>query len=287
MYSIVLFIVERSFNGFLGSGEIPTWAVERIAATSASGIRPVNVYEVRKVEPVALSDQILEAIARSNQREADISTVEAVYDGVSQLQDEIDAILRSHHTDVRGQMRPASPQAGSGADRRSLAESGPVRTTVTSLGSTPSRSEDDLPIGVVGGDHVVGGLTGAPLHEPQSPVDEAIAVREPRLVQLRTEIVVVEDERGSVDQPEQESDGPEEVGRIAALDDGEATPPACFQAEGESGEEGVDVLKDEGGPRAARGIGPVFVEFDLVESVRTTGRPAPLGRPRRPRTRAR
>ena len=40
---MVLFMVETSFNGFFGSGEIPTSAVERIAATSASGMRPVNV----------------------------------------------------------------------------------------------------------------------------------------------------------------------------------------------------------------------------------------------------
>ena len=43
MYSMVLFMVETSFSGFFGSGEIPTSAEESIAATSASGIRPVNV----------------------------------------------------------------------------------------------------------------------------------------------------------------------------------------------------------------------------------------------------
>ena len=43
MYSMVLFMVDRSFNGFLGSGEIPTSAVDKMADTSASGIRPVNV----------------------------------------------------------------------------------------------------------------------------------------------------------------------------------------------------------------------------------------------------
>ena len=66
-------------------------------------------------------------------------------------------------------------------------------------------------------------LHGAPLHAPQSPVDELVAVRKPGLVQLRAEVVVIEDESGSVKQPEEEADGPEEVGRIAALDDGEAT----------------------------------------------------------------
>ena len=70
MYSIVLFIVERSFNGFLGSGEIPRSAVERMAATSASGMRPVNVTHSERSRRSAQSDEIVEAIARSDQRES-------------------------------------------------------------------------------------------------------------------------------------------------------------------------------------------------------------------------
>ena len=97
------------------------------------------------------------------------------------------------------------------------------------------------------------------------PVDESITVREPRLVQLGTEIVVIEDERGSVEQPKQQSDGPEEVGWIAALDDGEATPQACLEAEHEGGEEGVEIFEDEGRARSAGSIGSVLVELDSVE----------------------
>ena len=58
---------------------------------------------------------------------------------VSQLEDEIDAILRTHHADVGNHVGRDRRRAGSGAVRLSLAESGPVRTTVTSAGSTPSR----------------------------------------------------------------------------------------------------------------------------------------------------
>ena len=76
---------------------------------------------------------------------------------------------------------------------RSRFKSGPVRTTVTPAGSTPSRLSDDLSVGVIGGDHVVRRVHGASLHEPEYPIDEVIAVREPRLVQLRTEVVMVED----------------------------------------------------------------------------------------------
>ena len=52
-------------------------------------------------------------------------------------------------------------------------------------------------------------------------------------------------------QPKQEPDGPEEVGRIAALDDGEPTAQACSEAEDEGGEERVDVFEDEGDARSA------------------------------------
>ena len=36
--------------------------------------------------------------------------------------------------------------------------------------------------------------------------------------------------------PKQESDGPEEIRWIATLDDGEATPQACFETEHQGGE---------------------------------------------------
>ena len=42
MYSIVLFIVDTSLSGFLGSGDRPTSAVDMTRATSSSGTRPVN-----------------------------------------------------------------------------------------------------------------------------------------------------------------------------------------------------------------------------------------------------
>ena len=42
MYSIVLFIVQNSLSWFFGSGEIPTSAVDRMAATVSSGTLPVN-----------------------------------------------------------------------------------------------------------------------------------------------------------------------------------------------------------------------------------------------------
>ena len=58
--------------------------------------------------------------------------------------------------------------------------------------------------------------------------------------------MVIEDERGSVKHPKQEPDGPEEVRWIATLDDGEATAHARSEAEEQGGDEGVDVLENEG-----------------------------------------
>ena len=43
MYSIVLFIVEMSFNGFIGSGDSPMAAVDRYCATTPRSAIPVNV----------------------------------------------------------------------------------------------------------------------------------------------------------------------------------------------------------------------------------------------------
>ena len=42
MYSIVLFIVDTSLSGFLGSGERPASAVDMMRMTCSSGARPVN-----------------------------------------------------------------------------------------------------------------------------------------------------------------------------------------------------------------------------------------------------
>ena len=40
MYSMVLFIVDRSLSGFFGSGHSPMSAVDSAVATNSSGTRP-------------------------------------------------------------------------------------------------------------------------------------------------------------------------------------------------------------------------------------------------------
>ena len=48
MYSSVLFIVETSLSGFLGSGDKPMSAVESTLVTTSSGTRPVKVTKSSK-----------------------------------------------------------------------------------------------------------------------------------------------------------------------------------------------------------------------------------------------
>ena len=52
--------------------------------------------------------------------------------------------------------------------------------------------------------------------------------------------------------PKEEADGPEEVGRVAALDDGESTPQTCLEAQREGGKKGVQVLNEKRCARSAR-----------------------------------
>jgi hypothetical protein len=73
-----------------------------------------------------------------------------------------------------------------------------------------------------------------------------MAVGKPRLVQLWTEIVVVEDESRPVKHSEEEPDRPEEIGWIAALDGHEATAQARPEAQDEGGEERIEVFQYEG-----------------------------------------
>ena len=165
-------------------------------------------------------DQIFEAVACPDECKANVTTTQLVHDDVCQLQHQIDAILRSHHADVRNQIRLVSLQARfRGGGPMESGRVGPGADHCDVRGVDAVAPQNDLSIGVVGGDHVIRRPDRAPLHKPQGSVDEPIAVREPRLVQLGAKIVVIKDERGSVKHPEQEPDGPEDVRWIAALDD--------------------------------------------------------------------
>ena len=124
MYSIVLFMVDRSFNGFLGSGEMPTSAVDKMARHVRVRDTPGERDEVREAEAFAQRHEVVEAIARSDEGKADVATAQAMHHVIRQLHDEVDAILRPHHPQVGGHVGRGAPEArvrlrwdGAGSDR--------------------------------------------------------------------------------------------------------------------------------------------------------------------------
>ena len=112
MYSIVLFIVDRSFRGFFGSGESPTSAVERIFLTSSSGALPGELDMAVQLEFVSERHELVEAVARADDREGDVLTAQVMHHDVGGAHHDVDAVLRAHDADVRGEELPAAPQFG-------------------------------------------------------------------------------------------------------------------------------------------------------------------------------
>ena len=112
MYSMVLFMVDTSLSGFFGSGDSPTSAVDRICATSSSGARPVNSTWPGQAQLVAQRHQLVEAVARADQRERDVVAAELVHHDVGGPHHDVDAVLRPHDADVGGQEPAAAAQLG-------------------------------------------------------------------------------------------------------------------------------------------------------------------------------
>ena len=141
MYSIVLFIVDTSLSGFFGSGDRPTSAVDMMLRDQLVR-RPAGELDVPgQAQLVAQRHQLVEAVARADQREGDVVAAELVHHDVGGPHHDVHAVLRAHDADVRGQV-PAAPALAPGpaGPRWSLSGSGPVRTTVTSPGALPLRS---------------------------------------------------------------------------------------------------------------------------------------------------
>ena len=133
MYSIDLFIVDTSLSGFLGSGERPTSAVDRMRLTSSSGARPVNSTWPARPSSSRSATSSSKQSPEPIKRERDVVAAELVHDDVGGPHHDVDPVLRSHHADVRGQV-PAAPalrrvglaapqpvRVGAGADDRDVA----------------------------------------------------------------------------------------------------------------------------------------------------------------------
>ena len=125
----------------------------------------------------------------------------------------------------------------------------------------------DLPVGIVGGDHVIRGPVRPALQRPQSAVGQPGAFREPGFVELGAQIVVVENELRPVQGAEEHGDRPEDVRWVARLQHSEPARSAGLEGQPERGEERVHVLVDEAETAAAGRVRPVLVEPDGIEDL--------------------
>ena len=112
--------------------------------------------ELREIEVIAQGDQVLEAIARPDEREADVTTADLAHDDVGELQHEVDAILWSHHADVCNQIALVALRCRIGDD--GAMESGRIGTGADDRnlrGIDAVTARDELSVGVVRRDDVV------------------------------------------------------------------------------------------------------------------------------------
>ena len=225
MYSMVLFIVDRSFSGFKRVGR-------------QSGVRggqdprdqlvrcPAGEFHVAgQAQLVAQRDQVVKAIPGSDQRERDVVAVQFVHDHVGSPDDVVHAVLRPHDADVGGE-EPAPPaQLGVGRAASQPLRIGPGAHDGDVLGNLPLRVSARMPVGVVGRDHMVRGPVRPALQGAQHPVGQPRAAREARLVKLGTQVVVVEHEPGPVDGAQGQGDRPKDIRWVAGLNHVEPPGP--------------------------------------------------------------
>src|SRR5690348_1566733 len=79
--------------------------------------------------------------------------------------------------------------------------------------------------------------------------------------------MVVEHEPGAMPELEEEAYGPEDVGRVAALNSAEAAAPGGLERQAQGGQERVGILSDERNGAAPGTIGPVLVDLDSVDDL--------------------
>ena len=211
--------------------------------------------------------QIVEAVSRADQREGDVIAAQLMDHDVRGPHHDVDSVLRAHDTDVRREETAAPAQLGTGlaAPQMLWIRAGADHRDVSR--GLAAAGDGDVPVGVVGGDHLVRGTVRPALQRPQSPVREPGAARETRLEELGGQVMVIENEPGAVNGPQGQRDRPEDVGRIAGLHRRE--PSGSSRPERQPGrrEERVGVLSDEAELAAARRVGPVLVQLHTVDDL--------------------
>ena len=126
MYSIVLFIVDTSLSGFLGSGDRPTSAVDRMRRDQLVRRPAGELHVAGQAQLVPQRHQVVEAVALADQREGDVVAAHLMHHDVGGPHHDVDAVLRSHDADVGGEEPPAPAQLRVGRGRAAAAP-GPGR----------------------------------------------------------------------------------------------------------------------------------------------------------------
>ena len=156
------------FHRFVHGGEIVQWVLRirrdpnvgggEDGRNLSIGDPPGERDEFSQVESFAQPHEVVEAVSRSDKGELDVTTAEAMYHVIRQLDDEVHSILRTHDPKVCSQV---GCRATEGWVRLRATESGEIGTGtnhrhVRLVHAIPP--ESDLSVGVIGGDHVVRGL---------------------------------------------------------------------------------------------------------------------------------
>ena len=184
---------------------------------------------------------------------------------------DVHAVLRPHDTDVRGQVAAAPALA---VIRRPPPELVRVRPSadhrhVSGVPAAPVNG--NLAVGLVRGDHVVSATVRAALQEPQPPVRQRTAA-EARLEEFGAQVMVVKHELGPLQRLEGHRERPEDVGRVARLDDGEATAQQSAACPGEESlprrrGERVRILARKAQLAATGRVRPVLVQLDAIDDL--------------------
>ena len=193
--------------------------------------------------------------------------MEFVHDDGCGPHDDIDTVLRPHDPDVCRQVPSAAAQL---RVRWAAFQSLRIRTRAydRDVGRRLAAAvNSNALVGAVSRDHLVRGAVSSAFQGPQRLVGQFRTVGKTRLVQLGTQVVVVEHEPGPVNDAERLSDRPEYIGRIASLDDREPPGSSCLERQPGRRGERVPVLHDETELAAAGRIGPVLVELHRVDQL--------------------
>src|SRR5262249_9323917 len=137
-----------------------------------------------------------EAVPRADQRESDVIATELVDHDIGRPDHDVYPVLRAHDADVGGEKPAAPPQL-----RERLAATQPLHVWPGTddcdvPGPLTASRYGDLPVGIIGRDHMVGGPVSRALKRSQSLVGQFRAVGETRLVEFRTKIMMIEDKPG-------------------------------------------------------------------------------------------